>query len=351
MKINKSKPVMITGATGYLGGRVAERFLANGITVNAPVRDASNTQKTKHLTELAKQNNATINFFSADLLQPGSYEEAMKGCELVIHTASPFMNQFKDAQKELVDPAVKGTENVLSSVNENLSVKRVVLTSSCAAIYGDAKDILNYPNQTMTEDIWNTTSSLTQSPYSYSKTLAEKKAWEMVEAQNRWDLVVINPSLIVGPGIKVHEESESYKLTKQMGDGTMKMGGPDLSIGCVDVRDVAEAHYRAAYTPAAEGRHICSAENSNFLTVANYLAEEHAKYPLPKRALPKWLMWLMAPMSGIPRQFVKDNMGYPWKADNSKIKESLGIEFRPISTSVNEMFSQMIEAGVLPKKQ
>jgi nucleoside-diphosphate-sugar epimerase len=350
MNIDKSKPVMITGATGYLGGRIAEKFLSNGITVHAPVRDASNAKKTRHLQDLADKHKAKIKFFSADLLTPGSYTEAMQGCELVVHAASPFMNQFKDAQKELVEPALKGTENVLTSVNNTPSVKRVVLTSSCAAIYGDAKDLLDYPSHTITEDIWNTTSSLKKSPYSYSKTLAEKKAWEMVEAQSRWDLVVINPSLIVGPGIKVHQGSESYKLMKQMGDGTMKMGGPDLSIGCVDVRDVAEAHYRAAFTPQAEGRHICSAENSNFLTIASYLQEEHSNYPLPKRSLPKWLMWLMGPMSGVTRQFVKDNMGYPWKADNSKIKKELGMEFRPISKSVNEMFSQMIEAGVLPKK-
>jgi len=350
MKVNKSKPVMITGATGYLGGRVAEKFLADGITVHAPVRDASNQAKTQHLKDIAKSNNAEIKFFSADLLKPGSYTEAMKNCELVVHTASPFIQKFKDPQKELLDPALNGTENVLNSANSTSSVKRVVLTSSCAAIYGDAKDITNYPNQTMTEDIWNTTSSLKQSPYSYSKTLAEKKAWEMADGQKQWDLVVINPSFIVGPGTKVHEGSESYNLIKQLGDGTMKMGGPDLAIGCVDVRDVAEAHYKAGFTPKANGRNICSAENSNFLTIANSLKENYGNYPLPTKALPKWLMWLMGPVSGIPRQFVKDNMGYPWKADNSKIKKDLGIEFRPISTSVNEMFSQMIDSGYLPKK-
>jgi len=350
MNIDKNKPVMLTGATGYVGGHIAKKLMENGHTVHAPIRNPNKKEKTKSLEAIASQTNGSIQFFEADLLKPNSYDYAMQGCELVIHTASPFISQTKNPQKDLIEPALKGTSNVMESVKKSDCVKRVVLTSSCAAIYGDAKDTLNYPNQTMTEDIWNTTSSVKKSPYNYSKTIAEKKAWEMTEGQTRFDLVVINPSFVIGPGISPKGTSESYNIFKQMGDGTMKMGCADINMGMVDVRDVAEAHYKAGFTPTAKGRHITSAHNGSFLELSTWLKNEYGeKYPFPKKNLPKWLIWLTGPMAGIPRAFVSDNVGYPWKADNSKSKKELGMSYRPIDKAATAFFQQLIDNGDFSK--
>lgn len=349
MNIDKLKPVLLTGATGYLAGRIAERLLKEGLTIHAPIRNPESAEKTKYLNALAKNSTGSIIFFKADLLDQGSYEEAMKGCELVIHTASPFTIQTKDPQKDLVDPALKGTENVLQSVNRTASIKRVVLTSSCASIYGDSKDLLDFPNQTLTEKQWNTTSSLKNNPYSYSKVLAERKAWEINKEQSRWDLVVINPSFILGPGIHPFGTSESFNIVKQMGDGSMKMGAANIAIGCVDVRDVAEAHYQAAFTPTANGRNIVSAENQTFLGLAELLQEKYGSYPLPQKNLPKWLVWLMGPLGGIPRNFISNNVNYDWKADNSKGVKELGLRYIPIKQTMNEFFGQLVDNGVFKK--
>ena len=351
IEIDKSKPIMLTGATGYLGGQIAKNLLDKGHTLHAPIRNPENKEKTRYLDEVAAKSSGEIRYFKANLLDNGSYAEAMQGCELVIHSASPFTLTIKDAQKDLVDPALKGTENVMNSVRNTDSVKRVVLTSSCAAIYGDTKDTLNYPNQTISEDQWNTSSSLKQSPYSYSKTVAERKAWEMTKAQDKFDLVVINPAFILGPGINPNGTSESFNIMRQMGDGSFKMGAPALNIGCVDVRDVAEAHYKAGFIPEANGRHVCSAENLSFMKLADMLRPNYGeKYPLPKKTLPKWLMMLMGPLAGIPRQFIRDNVGYPWKADNSKIKRELNMEFIPIDKTVNEFFEQIESTDAFKKK-
>ena len=350
MNIDKTKPVMVTGATGYVGGHIVKNLLEKGHLVHAPIRSPGNKDKTKYLDALAESNTGSIAYFKADLLTKGSYTDAMEGCDLVIHTASPFITNPKDPQSDLVDPALKGTENVLKTAKATSSVKRVVLTSSCVAIYGEAKDTLGYPNQTMTEDVWNTTSSLKKSPYNYSKTLAEKRAWEIVNTQDRFDMVVINPSFVLGPGVNPYGTSESFSIVKQLGDGSFKTGVPDLNIGCVDVRDVAEAHYRAGFTPTASGRNICSAENISIMKLADMLRPKYGdNYPLPKSTAPKWLLWLVGPMFGVTRQFVSDNVGYPWQADNSKIKKELGIEFRPISDSINEFFAQIVETGVFKK--
>lgn len=350
MQIDKSKPVMVTGATGYVAGWLVKKLLDEGFTVHAPVRDPEKKEKLKYLNELVDKATDKIKYFKADLLAPGSYDEAMKGCALVFHTASPFTSKIKDPQKDLVDPALKGTRNVLESVNKTESVKRVVLTSSCAAVFGDSKDLLSLPNGTATEENWNTTSSLNHQAYSYSKTIAEKEAWKMNKAQNRWDLVVINPTLVIGPGINPKSTSESYNLIKQLGDGTMKMGVPPFEIGVVDVRDVAEAHFKAGFMPEAEGRHIVSSESKTFLQLADYLRPNFGKdYPLPKRQLPKFVVWLSAPSGGVSRKMVSNNMGYPWKVDNTKSKEKLGIKYISPEKSINDFFQQMVDNGVFNK--
>jgi dihydroflavonol-4-reductase len=105
-----------------------------------------------------------IVWFKADLLKPNSYDEAFQDVQVVIHTASPFKLDIKDPQKELVDPALLGTRNVLNSSNKSPSVKKVVLTSSCAAIYGDNQDLQEIPDGTITEEHWNTSSDLSHQP-------------------------------------------------------------------------------------------------------------------------------------------------------------------------------------------
>lgn len=346
-KIDKTKPVLVTGATGYVAGWLVKRLLDEGITVHAAVRNPLDKQKTDHLIKLANDAKGEIKFFKTDLLDEGSFAKAMDGCELVYHTASPFTLDVKNAQKNLIEPAVKGTENVLNQANKTKSVKRVVVTSSCAAIYTDAIDCQNAPNGVLNEEVWNTTASLEYQPYSYSKTLAEQKAWEMQKSQSQWDLVTINPSLVLGPALNASSiTSESYTILKQMVDGTMKMGAPKLGIGLVDVRDVAEAHFQAGFNPKAQGRYITSAHNTNFLDMALTLLPKYGnKFPLPKKALPKWLLMIVGPMinKAMTRRYLKANVNVEFKADNSKIKNELGIEFRSIQETMESSVQTLID--------
>lgn len=350
VNIDQSKPVMVTGATGYVAGRLVEKLLDEGHTVHAAVRSPDNKEKTKYLDKIAEQSKGTIKYFKADLLEEGSFDEAVKGCELVYHTASPFSLNVADPQKDLVDPALKGTRNVLNAATKSGTVKRVVVTSSCAAIYGDAKDLQNLPNKTLTEDVWNTTSNLSHQPYSYSKTVAEKEAWKIANEQNQWDLVTINPSFVLGPGINPHATSESFDIMKQMGNGDFKMGAPHYEIGAVDVRDLAIAHYNAGFMPEAKGRHIISAADTSFLELGGYLREAFPNYPLPSRKLPKFLVWLAGPSQGLPRKMVANNIGYPWKADNSKSRKELNMNYRPLKETVTAFFEQLIEAGEIKQR-
>ena len=327
-----SAPVLVTGATGYVAGWLVSRLLDEGFTVHAAVREPSNAEKTGPLQKLADAKPGTLRFFKADLLEPGSYAEAMQGCGVVFHTASPFTVNVADPQRDLVDPALKGTRNVLASANAVDSVKRVVVTSSCAAIYGVIEDVAKAPGGVLTEDDWNTSSSLTVTPYNYSKTLVERAAWEMAGAQDRWKLVVINPALVLGPGINPDQTSESFNYIKAYGTGAMKDGAPPREIGMVDVKDVAEAHMLAGFVPEAEGRHITFAEAHDFLYIANVLRERFGDdWPFPTKDAPS------------------DGPKLPWKADNSKSRRALGLTYHPVSDAIAAMFAQQVEAGAIAR--
>lgn len=349
--IDRTKPVMVTGATGYVAGWLVKQLLEDGLTIHAAVRDPKNTKKIAHLNAIAEKTSGNIKYFKSDLLQPGSYAEAMAGCELVYHTASPFVLEVKNPQTDLVDPAVNGTKNVLDTANSTASVKRVVVTSSMAAIYNDVSDVAKAPNGILTEEVWNTGSSLAYQPYSYSKTMAEKKAWEMAGAQSSWDLVTINPSFVMGPPLNPQEvTSETFNVLKQMGDGTMKAGVPRMGIGVVDVRDVANAHYQAGFNPKAKGRYITSGTNTNFFEMGQTLLPKFGhSHPIPKKALPKWLVMLVGPLTNklFTWRYIRNNIEHEFKADNTKIKKELGVSFMPLKTTMEDAFQVLVDEKIV----
>ncbi|QLC64779.1 NAD-dependent epimerase/dehydratase family protein [Flavobacterium sp. LPB0248] len=349
--IDTAKPVLVTGANGYIASWLVKLLLESGITVHAAVRDPKDDKKNRHLREIAANCEGTIRFFKADLLEMGSYDAAMLGCELVFHTASPFHTDVKDPEKELVEPAVQGTENVLQSALKISSVKRVVVTSSMAALYTDAIDAVNAANGILTEDIWNSTASLSYQPYPYSKTLAERRAWELAGSQSRFDLVTINPSMVLGPPLSTNYSiSESLNFLKLLGNGGLKQGVPKIGIGVVDVRDVAVAHFKAGFLPKAKGRYITSGHNTDMLEIAKSLLPKYGnRFPIPKRALSKCLLMLIGPVANkmLTRDFVRKNINIPWNADNSKIKADLGITFRPMQQTIEEGFQVLVDMNAL----
>ena len=345
IEIDTSAPVLVTGATGFLAGWVVKQLVDAGATVHATVRSPEDNAKCGHLKTLSNTGKGKIILFKADLLEDGSYAEAMKGCRVVIHTASPFITNYNDARKDLIEPAVRGTKNVLNTVCSTPSVERVVLTSSCAAICGDTIDCQDAPDGILTEDVWNTTSSDTHQPYSFSKVSAEKAAWDIADVQDKWRLVVLNPGFIIGPSLSGQSTSATHDLVSGMGDGRMKSGVPAIQIGTVDVRDVADAHIRGAFLDDASGRHIVFKDVVSFLDLALMLSDKYdADYSLPKKELPKWLVWLIGPLvdKTFTRKMISRNFGHPWRADNSKSVSALGLCYNSLKSSMEEMFQQMI---------
>ncbi|ENW87001.1 MULTISPECIES: aldehyde reductase [Acinetobacter] len=349
--LHTTAPVLVTGASGYIASWVIQKLLTQGYTVHATVRDLNKTKSFTHLEKIADSSAGTLKLFQANLLSPGSFDQAMQGCEIVFHMASPFVvTNYKDAVKDIIEPAVLGTENVLNSVNHTESVKRVIVTSSIASTYGDAVDILQTENNSFDESHWNSTSSATHQPYPYSKVMAERKAWEMAEAQDRWKLVCINPALVFGQSLTPNTQSGSVEVLQQFANGMTLLGVPPMWNGVVDVQDVAEAHLRAAFKPEAHGRYIICSESLSLLEMGQILRENFGnKFPFPRNQLPKAAFKLFGPLAGFSSKFVELNMGYPIFFNAQKSKDELGIEYRPVQESLVEHFQQLLDDGVVKK--
>lgn len=348
--IDKTKPVLVTGGTGYVASWIVKMLLEEGMTVHATVRDPSRKERVGHLAALDEKSPGKLRLFKADLLDAGSFDEAMRDCELVIHTASPFfLTVSKKPEDELITPAREGTRNVLETANRTGMVKRVVLTSSVVAVYGDVVDIHSVQGGIFTEKNWNTTSSADHQPYPYSKTIAEKTAWTISREQDRWDLVVINPGWILGPSLSKRTDSQSIKTMIEFGDGTFyRFGVPEFWNGIVDVRDVASAHIKAGFTPGASGRHILVSGEATLINLADILRQNFGDaYRFPRKEAAKWMVWFTAPLFGFTRRYIARNIGYRIRFDTSYSKADLGMSYIPVEQTVTDHFRQILDDGLL----
>ncbi|NOZ07633.1 MAG: NAD-dependent epimerase/dehydratase family protein [FCB group bacterium] len=337
------KTVMVTGGTGYLGGWVVKLLLDAGYTVRMTVRDRNREDKYAPLLSLSAAAPGELKIYEADLLQAGSFDEAAAGADAVIHVASPFTLRFKDPQKELIEPAVNGTRNVLMAANHSKTVQKIILTSSVAAILGDNADMQAAGRTEITEDQFNETSSSEHQPYSYSKVQAEKTAWDICKNQDQWKLIVMNPAFIMGPAVTPLSNSGSLQFMRDMLSGRYRLGAPALEFGYVDVRDVARAHLLGLASEKAEGRFILSERVMSMWQLAEMIKAAYpGRFKLPLMRSPKFMLYLVGWAFGLSPKYVKRNIGYSINLNNSKSIRDLGLHYTPIETAIRDMVDQLM---------
>jgi nucleoside-diphosphate-sugar epimerase len=233
----------------------------------------------------------------------------------------------------------------LDSVNRIGSIRRVVLTSTVGAIFGDYSDVLVMKNATLSEEYFNTSSSVTYNPYHYSKVMAEKEAWKICGEQSRWTLVTINPGLVLGPSLTPASDSGSLSLLDQMLKGQFFYGMPDMSVTTVDVREVAAAHISAADRTAVQGRFILADKQMiSFLEIARLLRQVHRRpFLLPSRQIPGGIIKAIGPLFGLSRTYLRNHVGIRFAVNNERSIRELGITYRPIQHTLIDHYRSWLE--------
>lgn len=275
-----------------------------------------------------------------DIAQEGAFDSAVVSnppFEGVLHTASPFHFNVKDPKKDLIDPALIGTTGILKAIKAHApTVKHVAITSSFAAIVNTKKhpkvyNESNWNGVTMEEALGDEPSTT----YRASKTFAEKAAWEFVEKEKpNFAISTICPPLVYGPVVGYLNSLESINTSNarfvNMIQGKCKDGLPPTGICIwVDVRDVALAHVKAIETPAAANkRFFCTAGYATNADLANVIKEKFPEY-----------------RDNLPKEIKSDMPDDYFTPDNSRIKEVLGINFRPLDACVVDTVKSLQAVG------
>jgi dihydroflavonol-4-reductase len=338
---SSGRTVLVTGANGFIAAHAVEQLLKRGDAVVGTVRDPRDSGKNSALLAMEGAGDR-LRLVAADLSGSDPFSAHMD-VDAVLHMASPYVLNVRDPQRDLVDPAVNGTLSLLRAAAASPRVKRVVLTSSMAAIT-DEPD-----GRVLTEADWNISSSLIRNPYYFSKAEAERAAWRFMEKEKpHFDLVVINPFLVVGPA-----HSQAINTSNQVFVDIIGGKYPAimaLEWGFVDVRDVAETHLRALDHPQAGGRYICASGNMNMADLVALIRRLGYPGKLPSLRLDgaagTALMKLAshAQPAGVG-SYLRTHLGRVPRFDNSKARRELGSTFRPVSASIADTLSDLARWG------
>lgn len=323
------KIVAVTGASGYVAAEVVYQLLEKGYTVHGTVRNKSKSQDLVEAFSVDGKPNPRLVIFEADLLKEGSFDEAFKGVDYVLHTASPVIVQSENPQKEIVGPALNGTKNVLASVEKFDTIKQIVITSSVVAIMNSTED----PNYICDEKDWNNQTSVESSPYPHSKVLAEKAAWDWYKGkENKIKLSIINPSFVLGRVHFKRTESFGINLVRSLISGDFHENGAPgaLNYSIVNIRDVADAHIKS-FELGKTGRFIVSTRDPvPLLELSEYLKKDFPNNPLPTK---------------YQGELSKDN----FKFTSDRANKELGIKITGPEDSIREMGQSLVKFDLVKK--
>jgi len=314
--------VLVTGGSGFIGAHCIIQLLGAGHQVRTTVRDLKREKDVRAmLREGGADPNGRLSLFAADLTKDAGWKEAVAGSEYVLHVASPLPPTVPKDENELIVPAREGTLRVLRA-SRDASVKRVVLTSSFAAI-GYGQPVRKEP---FTEADWTDPNGKDVLPYAKSKTLAERAAWGfMAKEGGNLELSVVNPVGVFGP-VLGPDYSTSILMIQKLMDGAFP-GCPRLSFGVVDVRDVSDVHIRAMTSPAAKSERFL-AVSGDFMTIlgmAKVLKERMGQWArrVPSREIPDFLVRLTAMIDPAAKQILPE-LGKPKNGSGEKARRLLG---------------------------
>ncbi|TGK62792.1 aldehyde reductase [Leptospira wolffii] len=339
--------ILVTGGSGFIGSHTILRLLKEGHRVRTTVRNAKREEDVKALLRQGGwESEDGLSFFLADLEKDEGWAQATKGCDYVLHVASPFPPSVPKHEDELIIPAREGTLRVLKASRDS-GVKRAVITSSFAAIgYG-------HKNKTNPYDETDWTDANGAIPaYVKSKTLAERAAWDFIKSEGKGlELSSVNPVGVFGP-VLGPDYSASIVLVQRLLDGAMP-GIPQLYFGVVDVRDVVDLHLKAMTNPKANGERFLAVAG-DFMTIqeiARVLKEGLGKSAekVPTKTVPNWLVRIVSLWDQGAKQILPE-LGKKKNGSNEKAKRILGWSPRSNEEAILATAESLIRFGLIGKR-
>jgi dihydroflavonol-4-reductase len=339
--------VLITGASGYIGKHTTLQLLNQGYKVRASVRSLSKSAEVKnavkpHLLD-SSDLDSRLTFVELDLEKDSGWDAALKGIDVLMHTASPFPIASPKDENELIRPAVDGTLRALKAA-KSAGVNRVILTSSNAAVYGcDLPAGKSEYDETMWTDVNH---PIGRVAYTKSKTLAEKAAWDFIKTQApQIELTTINPVLVLGAPLD-NNFGSSISVVERIMKGKDPML-PDLRFSIVDVRDVAQMHVEAIKNDETKGERILAASQTfSFVEIAKYIKSIYPKSKIKTGKAPSALIKFLSLFDGEIKA-VLPLLGKPMITSNKKAQKILGIKFIPVEVTLKESAAYLVKNGFI----
>jgi nucleoside-diphosphate-sugar epimerase len=340
--MNKEKPVLVTGGTGFIAQHCILALLRDGYRVRTTVRSLAREAEVRdNLKTGGMRPDDHLSFVVADLTADGGWAEAAAGCAYVLHGASPTPSGDQTREEDWIQPAVEGNLRVLRAARD-AGVERVVLTSAFGAVCAGHKQM----ERPFDETDWSDLSGKVW-PYQKSKTLAERAAWDFIAREGGGlELSAVNPVTVLGPALGA-DYSHSIRLIKGMMEG---QACARINTGLVDVRDVADLHLRAMTHPAASGqRFLAIAGESMWLAdIARVLRHRMgpAAGKVSTRVLPNWLVRLGA-LGNPSLKGVTPRLGLNLNATGEKARRLLGWTPRSREEAIVSTAGSLIQLGLL----
>jgi dihydroflavonol-4-reductase len=325
--------VLVTGGSGFLGGWCLVELLQRGYRARTTVRDLARESEVRAAVGTQVDARDRLDVVAADLTNDDGWADAVAGCDYVLHVASPFPPAQPKDPDELIVPARDGTLRVLRA-SLTAGVKRIVLTSSVAAVRRPAADSVAN-GRDLTEDDWNDPDNPHTTPYTRSKTIAERAAWEFMRAEGAEDrLVTVQPGAIIGP-LLGSDRSYSLQAVERMLTGKMP-GLPRLGFSFIDVRDVAALEVAAMSAAEAGGQRLIAA--STFLwfsDVAAILREQLGPdaRKVPRRGVPDFVVRVLARFDPELRSIVGE-LGHKTTYSVDNARRRVGWSPRPMQETI-----------------
>ena len=333
--------VFVSGGSGYIALHCITKLINKGFFVKTSLR--SMNRQSEVIESISKVIDCTnkIEFCELDLTKDEGWDDAIKGCDYVLHVASPLMLGFPKKPDDIILPAVNGLKRCIASAVKN-KVKRFVMTSSFAAIGSGTKN-----KTTFDDNDWTDLDNPDLNPYNISKTKAEMALWDYIKSldeDQKIEVCTINPTVVIGPSLS-HDVGGSNLAISKLLDGSMPFSAK-FGIDLVDVQDVADMHIEAMLNKGAPGKRFLLSSQTIWYSEISKILRSNGFKKSPKYIAPNLLIKLFSLFDKEVR-LILDRLGIKYKLKTNNANQILNWSPKSIEKAIINTAKQLYELKII----